>query len=158
MISKLITHVDGLGPEMFVLTPIVARMESRISTLETNRPSLSILQGATMGCPSTTAAPTTTGPTLPITSIQFPRSPSQIPPQFGGLGTATTVADSPATCGYRGLGAHSTSGFQPHQHYDNGVQDRLGVLRFSKLDFPTFDGSEDPFRWLRGPIQLAQSL
>lgn len=29
-----------------------------------------------------------------------------------------------------------------------GVQDRLGVPRFSKLDFPSYDGSEDPLNWL----------
>jgi len=84
----------------------------------------------TLASPSSTAptlstAPPTTAPSLPITSIPFPHSPSRIPSTF----------DVPA------FGAPSAPGA-------GGFNERLGVPRFSKIDFPSYDGVDDPLNWL----------
>lgn len=50
--------------------------------------------------------------------------------------------------GFAGLGTAAGGGFQPSPSQGDIFQDRLGILHFNKLDFPTFYGSEDPLNWL----------
>ena len=116
-------------------------MEERIATVEAcwsaqPNPSASMPYGVpgygstTLASPSSMAptlstAPPTTAPSLPITSILFPHSPSQIPSTF----------DVPA------FGAPSAPGA-------GGFNERLGVPRFSKIEFPSYDGIDDPLNWL----------
>jgi len=61
-------------------------------------------------------------PAIPITQIPFPHSPSPIPP------------------------------VQPHHSPihppTDDAEDSLGVPRYYKLTFPTYDGKEDPLGWL----------
>ena len=66
-------------------------------------------------------APTTSRPT-PITQIPFPHSPSPIPP----LPHQQPLHQSPAA----------------------DQDEALGIPRYHKLSFPTFDGKEDPLGWL----------
>ena len=56
---------------------------------------------------------------IPITQIQFPHSPSQIP----------------------------TFQHPPQDTYDEDAEG-IAVPRYHKLSFPTFDGKEDPIGWL----------
>ena len=76
---------------------------------------------------ATSVAPTmsTTAPSLPIICIPFPHSPSPIPDGFT-------------------MPSFGASGAQGH----GGASERLGVLRFNKIDFPSYDGAEDPLNWL----------
>jgi len=62
---------------------------------------------------------------LPITSIPFPHSPSSIPDGFN-------------------MPSFGAPGAQGH----GGASERLGIPRFSKIDFPSHDGAEDPLNWL----------
>ena len=81
--------------------------------------------GGILAIPSTTPSVVhTTGgnPPTPITQIPFPHSPSPIP--F--------------------LGGPSQGAVSTHADHADG----LGVPRFYKLSFPTFDGREDPVGWL----------
>ena len=57
---------------------------------------------------------------VPITQIQFPHSPSVIPQ------------------------------IPTHNHHDSQAADDegIGIPRYHKLSFPTYDGKEDPLGWL----------
>lgn len=86
--------------------------------------STSFLGASTAAGPTMSTAPPATAAPLPITSIQFPHSSSQIPLVFGAL-------PSPALSGSSGATGPA-------------FQDRLGEQRFRKLNFATYDGTEDP--------------
>jgi hypothetical protein len=93
--------------------------------------------GAMTLAPSTFAIivhSTATSQPVPITHIQFPSSPSPIP---GFSGPPPCFPTAPA------------HGFQPPQmgHHEDDAEG-LGVPRYYKLSFPTFDGREDPLGWL----------
>jgi hypothetical protein len=77
---------------------------------------------------------TATSQPVPITHIQFPSSLSPIP-GFTGLPPRFTTAP--------------THEFQPPHmgHHENDAEG-LGVPRYYKLSFPTFDSHEDPLGWL----------
>ena len=139
--------MEGLAAQMTKLLSSMGRIEARITSMEsrlqpppTSTPAASMPYGmpgygsTTLASSSSTAAatlstaPPTSSPTLPITKIPLPHSPSPLPlfddiPQPNLLG-------APGTPGAAGA----------HEH--------LGVPRFSKLDFPTYDGAEDPLNWL----------
>lgn len=59
---------------------------------------------------------------VPITQIAFPPSPSPIPGPYGSSPQLAAMEEEPA--------------------------DQIGVPRYHKLSFPTFDGRDDPMGWL----------
>ena len=135
------TTVEELAAMMTkLISGLETRMEERISSAEARwsappNPSASMpygmpgygstsLASSSPTAPALSTAPPTTAPSLPITSIPFPHSPSPIPSTF----------DVPAFVPH---GAPSTPG-------TGGLNKRLGVPRFSKIDFPSYDGTDDP--------------
>lgn len=73
-------------------------------------------------CPSTVVHTSPVPHHVPITQIQFPHSPSAIPP----------FSTSPSL----------------HLDHPDDRDDTLAVPRYHKLSFPTFDGKDDPLGWL----------
>lgn len=125
------TAIHGLQRQLSHLATRVAGTEeaSHMITGSSAPPSVPLYGmpgfGGILVIPSTTPSVVhTTGgnhPT-PITQIPFPHSPSPIP--F--------------------LGGPSQGAASIHADHTDG----LGIPRFYKLSFPTFDGKEDPVGWL----------
>ena len=139
--------MEGLAAMMTKLLSSMGDMETRFTSMEsrlqpppTLNPTASMPYGmpgygsTTLASSSSTAAatlsmaPPTSSPTLPITKITLPHSPSPLP----------VFDDIPQP---NPLGAPGAPGAA-------SAHERLGVPRFSKLDFPTYDGTEDPLNWL----------
>jgi len=148
------TTIDGLAAMM---TKVLGRLDAldgikaRLTSLESQRAPSSTAPfpyglpgfGSTMmaGSSSSTAAATsaaptmsTTAPSLPITCIPFPHSPSPIPDGFT-------------------MPSFGASGAQGH----GGASERLGVPRFNKIYFPYYDGAEEPLNWLHRCEQFFRS-
>jgi hypothetical protein len=92
--------------------------------------------------PSTTTPQVTSAP-KPITEISFPHSPSQ-PPLF-------TDRPNPSVTGRRtgGAAGGASNAYRAYQQpplggAGGGAFPGLDVPRFSKLEFPSYDGSVDP--------------
>ena len=136
------TTIEGLAAMM---TKILGRLDAlddikaRLTALESQRAPTSTapfpyglpgfgsttLAGSFSSAAAATSAAPTMAPSLPITSIPFPHSPSPIPDGFT-------------------MPSFGASGAQGH----GGASERLGVPRFNKIDFPSYDGAEDLLNWL----------
>ena len=131
MMTKVLGRLDALGDIKARLTAVESlRAPASTAPFPYGMPGFGT---TTMARPSSSAAATmstapTIAPSLPITSIPFPHSPSPIPERFN-------VPPSVP------LGAPGAPGH-------GGASERLGVPRFSKIDFSSYDGAEDPLNWL----------
>ena len=133
LMTKLLSSMGDMEKRM---ESRITSMESRLPPPPTSTPAASMPYGmpgyestTQASFSSTTAAtlstaPPMSSPTLPITKIPLPHSPSPLP----------VFDDIPQP---NPLGAPGAPGAA-------SAHERLGVPRFSKLDFPTYDGIEDP--------------
>ena len=136
------TTIDGLAAMM---TTVLGRLEAlddiktRLTALESQGAQTSTapfpygmpgfgsmtMAGSSSSAAAATSAASTAAPSLPITSIPFPHSPSPISDGFT-------------------MPSFGASGAQGH----GGASERLGGPRFSKIDFPSYNGAKDPLNWL----------
>jgi hypothetical protein len=132
-------------------------MGARAQALEVAAPATTVAmpEGFPYGLPGyggipPTSAPSTTTPQgtsalKPITEIPFPHSPSQ-PPLF-------TDRPNPSVTGRRtgSAAGGASNAYHAYQQLPLGgaAFQGLGVPRFNKLEFPSYDGSVDPLNWLR---------
>ncbi|XP_039793093.1 uncharacterized protein LOC120659101 [Panicum virgatum] len=140
MMTKLLRSMGDMETRFISMESRITSMEPRLQPPPTLNPTASMPYGmpgygsTTLASSSSTAAATlsmaspTSSPTLPITKITLPHSPSPLP----------VFDDIPQP---NPLGAPGAPGAA-------SAHERLGVPRFSKLDFPTYDGTEDPLNWL----------
>ena len=140
MMTKLLSSMGDMETRFTSMESRITSMESRLQPPPTLHPTASMPYGmpgygsTTLASSSSTAAatlsmaPPTSSPTLPIIKITLPHSPSPLP----------VFDDIPQP---DPLGAPGAPGAA-------SAHERLGVPRFSKLDFPTYDGTEDPLNWL----------
>jgi hypothetical protein len=97
--------------------------------------------------PSTTTPQATSAP-KPITEIPFPHSPSQ-PPLFTDRPNPTVTGRRTGDAAGGASNAYRAYQQPPLGGAGGGAFQGLGVPRFSKLEFPSYDGSVDPLNWLR---------
>jgi hypothetical protein len=97
--------------------------------------------------PSTTTPQATSAP-KPITEIPFPHSPSQ-PPLFTDRPNPTVTGRRTGDAAGGASNAYRAYQQPPLGGAGGGAFQGLGVPRFSKLEFPSYDGFVDPLNWLR---------
>jgi hypothetical protein len=97
--------------------------------------------------PSTTTPQVTSAP-KPIMEIPFPHSPLQ-PPLFTDRPNPTVTGRRTGDAAGGASNAYRAYQQPPLGGAGGGAFQGLGVPRFSKLEFPSYDGSVDPLNWLR---------
>ncbi|KAK1642799.1 hypothetical protein QYE76_060604 [Lolium multiflorum] len=165
VINDLITAVQGIRLYLISSQGPPAPMQPPAATTAASAPWLPALPGATMLPPPPPALPwpawpppITTGPAptsasgVPIQQVRFPPSPSPLPAWINASSSPAPVysvaGDPPRpTLPDATAAGHVESSAGRVAPYAQGVAAPTPP-RFAKLDFATFDGSEDPLNWL----------
>nr|XP_051213081.1 uncharacterized protein LOC127331041 [Lolium perenne] len=165
VINDLVTAVQGIRLYLISSQGPPAPMQPPAATTAASAPWLPALPGATMLPPPPPALPwpawpppITTGPAptsasgVPIQQVRFPPSPSPLPAWINASSSPAPVysvaGDPPRpTLPDATAAGHVESSAGRVAPYAQGVAAPTPP-RFAKLDFATFDGSEDPLNWL----------
>ncbi|KAG8077151.1 hypothetical protein GUJ93_ZPchr0006g41067, partial [Zizania palustris] len=133
MTAPSTSATDHVVKVMTELVQSVASLSARLAAMEACSP-YGLPRGGTTAPFLSGNTSTSTLPFVPIHQIHFPHSPSPIP-SMGQPSTGFTMGiGAPPPF----LGSHPTRDTEP----------TIGALRFYKLDFATYDDSDDPLNWL----------
>jgi hypothetical protein len=114
----------GFGGIPLLQNPVVSEVTTTQAPAATLPASYTATLGSTVPPPAPPSAP------LPITQINFPHSPSQVP-------SLSSIMS----------GGHVDVMSPPRVHVPPETE-AAGVPRYHKLSFPTYEGKEDPLGWL----------